>query len=592
MTILLAVVSLGIFAQPVHALSGAIFTTDKNGHQVNGNIYKDKCDVYLDGGPGEMAPVSSASLPEGWYYFQVTDPSGKELLSTDDISDRQFYVNINGVITAAISHPTNEDKGEGKDYGAVVVQLCPYSDTPNNGGVYKVWVTRQEDYNPGSGRHGFIPALCKTDNFKVAKKPPEQYLTVKKFKDCNANGLPDDGPQQWISGWGLLITPPNNPVIDDEVTPYSEWAWPGLWTVQELPRDNWIQTGLIIDGISQDVVSDTATVTFGTQDETHTVIFGNIPTGCIIVCKFYDSNGDGIQDPDEPGIHGVKMTLTGRDVIADLTDPPIEGDNVEILAYTGELGCVTFDDLLPGTYIVTEEVPTNCEWKSTTPTTSNEILLGCDEGAEGSAKFGNIITGTACFSTKGYWHNKNGLTELTDADIAHVNGLDPYSSPSSYFDDGDEPFDGMFGDGSPVDAAIGDGIWQGVAVAPAGSAKAEVSQFLVDSNAGGDPREQLAQQLLAFIFNVRHRLDGGEDAVIFVVLVPGGEEEAIVAGDLINAAIEIWENGSAADQTEIKDILDGLNNRECDPGVEYILPSPGFCAPVPHSDETPWPLLP
>ncbi len=50
-------------------------------------------------------------------------------------------------------------------------------------------------------------------------------------------------------------------------------------------------------------------------------------------------------------------------------------------------------------------------------------------------------------------------------------------------------------------------------MAPEGTAKAEVSQFLVDANAGGDPREQLAQQLLAFIFNARNRL--GDVGVVF-----------------------------------------------------------------------------
>ncbi|MHC4425886.1 MAG: hypothetical protein ACYSYV_07305 [Planctomycetota bacterium] len=366
MTIALAVISLGIVAEPAHALSGAIFTTDRNGRTVNGNIYKDKCDVYLDGGPGSKAPASSASLPEGWYCFQVTDPSGKVLLSSDGISDRLFYVNGFGVIDEAV-HPTNPDK-DGKDFGAVVVQLCPYDDTPNSGGVYKVWITRLEDYDENlGGRHGFIPALCKTDNFKVAPKrrPPEQYLIVKKFKDCNANGLREDG-EQWLSGWDLLITPPDGPTIDglEFQTPYAEIAWPGLWTVRELmPNEKWLQTALIINGIPQEDVTETATVTFGTKSEMHVVVFGNIPTGCITACKFYDSDADGVWGGGELGVEAVKMTLTGRDVLADLEDPPIIGDNVEIVAYTEADGYATFEYLFPGTYIVTEEVPTNCDFK-------------------------------------------------------------------------------------------------------------------------------------------------------------------------------------------------------------------------------------
>ena len=73
----------------------------------------------------------------------------------------------------------------------------------------------------------------------------------------------------------------------------------------------------------------------------------------------------------------------------------------------------------------------------------------------------------------------------------------------SYFGDGDEPFDGKFANGDPV--AASPGAIGAPDIAPAGTTEAEISQFLVDPNAGGDPREQLAQQLLAFIFNMKYR---------------------------------------------------------------------------------------
>jgi hypothetical protein len=65
------------------APSGAIFTTVADGSEVNYNIYQAKEDVYLDGGPGPGAPQGAAGLDDGVYVFQVTDPSGKTLLSTD-----------------------------------------------------------------------------------------------------------------------------------------------------------------------------------------------------------------------------------------------------------------------------------------------------------------------------------------------------------------------------------------------------------------------------------------------------------------------------------------------------------------------------
>jgi hypothetical protein len=155
-------------------LSGAIFTTDVTGVPVNLNIYAAKEDVYLNGGPGINAPDAAAGLPAGTYSFQVTDPSGKTLLSTDAVTCRQFTVDSSGRIqsvapSGACAHATGTD---GEDLG-ITVQLFPYNDTPNNGGVYKVWVTPTSALDcaaPGS-KHCFVPRYSKTDNFKVRSGP-------------------------------------------------------------------------------------------------------------------------------------------------------------------------------------------------------------------------------------------------------------------------------------------------------------------------------------------------------------------------------------------------------------------------------------
>ena len=108
---------------------------------------------------------------------------------------------------------------------------------------------------------------------------------------------------------------------------------------------------------------------------------------------------------------------------------------------------------------------------------------------------------------------------------------------------------------------------------------AEVSQFLVDPNAGGDPREQLAQQLLAFIFNVRHRLGvTGEDldAVIVVLDESGNVIETISAQGLILAAIDAWAQGDAAAQTEIATVLDEFNNSTGLLFIPSVAPEPVY----------------
>jgi hypothetical protein len=181
------------------APSGAIFTTLSDGSEVNLNQFPTKEDVYLDGGPGPGAPQTAAGLDDGIYVFQVTDPSGKVLLSEDPAGCRQFTV-LNGIIvnvtpSGLCAHLTGNDV----DHDALTVQLMPYLDTPNHGGVYKVWVTLVEDYldgcfkqgiakdlaltyvdcGPPSRRdggvaHGFIPGESKTDNFKVKVGKPRE----------------------------------------------------------------------------------------------------------------------------------------------------------------------------------------------------------------------------------------------------------------------------------------------------------------------------------------------------------------------------------------------------------------------------------
>ena len=182
-------------------VSGAIFTTVADGSEVNFNIYAAKTDVYLDGGPGPGAPQTAAGLPDGIYVFMVTDPSGKTLLSQDIAACRRFQVS-NGIIVALItSTPTcaaPHVTGLDIDHGALTIQLMPYADTPNNGGEYKAWATPVGNFlcpltsiDCSSGKHGFVDAFSKTDNFKVRVSAIREIDT--RFHDTNNNLALIDG---------------------------------------------------------------------------------------------------------------------------------------------------------------------------------------------------------------------------------------------------------------------------------------------------------------------------------------------------------------------------------------------------------------
>jgi len=207
-----AALPLGMAVSPATAggLSGAIFTTVADGSEVNFNIYPSKDAVYLDGGPGPGAPQTAAGLPDGIYVFQVTDPSGKTLLSTDPVQCRQFTV-TNGIITSTDPSPSScaHVTGVDIDHGATTIRLMPYSDTPNPGGEYKVWATMVTDYacypdlsqadcSARGSKHGFIPGDSKTDNFKVGGTPLE----------IDTRFFPIGQYGNWINGLDITHTDP------------------------------------------------------------------------------------------------------------------------------------------------------------------------------------------------------------------------------------------------------------------------------------------------------------------------------------------------------------------------------------------------
>jgi len=154
----------------VFAFSGAIYTTNKDGTEVNQNIYDLSTDVYISGGPQNH---NASGPPDGTYYFQVTDPSGNVLLSIDNATCRQLVVS-GGRVAGASSAAAGCKHANGTfnlASGATPVQLSPFSATPNGGAEYKVWLIAQTDSTSISPTDpkviNFDPGDSKTDNFKV-----------------------------------------------------------------------------------------------------------------------------------------------------------------------------------------------------------------------------------------------------------------------------------------------------------------------------------------------------------------------------------------------------------------------------------------
>jgi hypothetical protein len=211
--LVLALVTFSAFtAVPAGAVNRALQTTLQDGTIVNFNVKPaTSCDaIYITGGAQNL--TSAGISPSGTYYFQVTDPSGNSILSTDVVTDRTLNVNSNGRITGSTgTHPNgafNPANGE------TTVLLWPFLQTPNNGGVYKAWISTDPT---------FTNSTTKTDNFKCIQPggpppcdpnvdptcqepPPNVDILGTKFYDANANGVQDAG-ETGIDNWLISVAP-------------------------------------------------------------------------------------------------------------------------------------------------------------------------------------------------------------------------------------------------------------------------------------------------------------------------------------------------------------------------------------------------
>ena len=327
---------------PIH---GAIFTTTPLGDVVNENVrYSDKREVYLDGGPPGHAPITAAGLPDGLFVFQITDPPGKVLLSDDPAKCRVVRVE-GGVIRQLVRpsdipgfdpalantygngrgtachvadepagmgasghHDTNVDVDHGAE-GAIVVQMMPFLDTPNPGGVYKAWMTPLREYLAKGGNlgaqtkaivtqgktvgyardPGFAPPLSKvkTDNFKVRENPP--FIRIDKLVDANRDGsAAGDASFPNPPGWPVTVTEPvdGGTVTNDYLAPTGGIAVPhgSTVTVCEQMLDGWRFSYALVGGTYVTPVQKTVDgkvyycvdVTVGSGPVTIAVGFGNI----------------------------------------------------------------------------------------------------------------------------------------------------------------------------------------------------------------------------------------------------------------------------------------------------------------------------
>jgi len=424
--------------------NGAIYTTIFDGQSVNENTYSSKDAVYLSGGPQN---TNANGLPDGTYYFQVTDPSGATLLSTDSAVCRQLVV-FSGRVAAAegpsCQHPTGIPNSSNS---STPVKLAPFNGTPNSGSQYKVWLIRQSAGTTvaADGMHiNFSLNNAKTDNFKVLFVPcpncsPTSLLAGRKFYDTNANSLFDQGEVP-VQGVQILILagPTTTVVTTNESGIWSTTVPTGVeYTVLEFlpftgpdgePGSYWQQTAPVADsegfqGYVGTVNGDQTGLNFGnicfdldaqgnpvasatpcpvsdlpppnpTPTPTPTPCPDCPTTAVMTGKKFYDANRNALFDVGEVPVGGVQIAVVvTTDAGTTLT-----------FATTDESGNWSLPLPVGAQYIISEYLPDTDPvdepggfWEQTAPLPNDEGFRGYSgtvSGDQSGFNFGNI-----CFHT-------------------------------------------------------------------------------------------------------------------------------------------------------------------------------------------------
>lgn len=183
-------------------IDGAVYTTDVAG--LAKDSFPKGPDVYLAGGPGQNAGCVGAGLADGLYYFQVTDPAGATLLSSDRLPDRIVRV-VGGVfVSASSTHAVALGP-----CGSKIVQLYPFLRAPDGAGEYKVWITPVGSHVPGGPNFGFLSDKSKTDFFRLENAAPVNQAVIQGtvFFDYDQDGAYDPlvVGERPVPGWRVEI---------------------------------------------------------------------------------------------------------------------------------------------------------------------------------------------------------------------------------------------------------------------------------------------------------------------------------------------------------------------------------------------------
>lgn len=176
-----------------------------------------------------------------------------------------------------------------------------------------------------------------------------------KFNDIDGDGTKDNN-EPVLPGWNIKLQQPLDVDLDQTTTDSNgeykfENIGPGTYYVAEEVKSGWKQTRPVNPNKYFTVTVAAGNNVYSGND------FGNQQTGpqatgAVEGIKFYDLNGNGQRDQNEPGLQNWKIEL-------------VQNAAVVKTALTGANGEYEFQNVNPGTYTVREVIPVG--WTATMP---------------------------------------------------------------------------------------------------------------------------------------------------------------------------------------------------------------------------------
>ncbi|GAA4810365.1 hypothetical protein GCM10025786_13340 [Nocardioides caeni] len=363
---------------------------------VNCNQFADREDVWLSNLP--------TGLGDGDYFLAVTAPGAQpdpndgspDLLSTDSHLDRAFRVQ-GGVVSSLGTHLVENQR----------VQLFPYAETPNGGGVYIATVCRLADY-PVEGSD------CTHDAFKVGDPDPLVAVPPAIVKDADGaydrtygwtiTKVADKETVQQTGGsvtvtYDVTVTHDAGPVsgvvvsgtisvfnpnaatmvadVTDQLSDGTVCAVTGGAGAVLQPGDNDFAYSCALASLPQAQLDNTAQVSWADQ------VVGQAPLAGGMATFVFD---------------GVGFTETTIDECVDVTD-----------TVPGALGSVCVGGANPTGWeyerILPVETPGCVDYDNTATYVTNDT--GTSDSADATVTVCKVPLGTGA-KTIGFWQNKNG----------------------------------------------------------------------------------------------------------------------------------------------------------------------------------------